>query len=252
MLEPSPQLDWLEAPAPDQGYTLRRSARVRRLSLRVHRDARVEVVAPLRFPATLIHDFVARHRAWIDTRRERALRLRPLPQPFPPPAIALPAFGEHWRLHLAAGRGRLRVRPAVSGLLEVIGNAADAVALQRALLAWLMRHSRERLGAELDAVATEHGFRYANLSLRRQRTRWGSCSTRGTISLNVCLAFQPVDVMRYLLVHELAHTRHMNHSRAFWACVGQACPDWQRLDRALLDGWRSVPQWVIEAPRVPA
>lgn len=252
MLESGAQADWIETPPADEGYALRRSARARRLSLRVHRDARVEVVAPLRFPATQIHDFVARHRAWIDARRERALRLRPLPQPFPPTSVALPAFGEHWRLHLAAGRGRLRVRPAASGLLAVTGNASDTVALQRALLAWLMRHSRERLGAELAAVAARHGFQYANLALRRQTTRWGSCSTRGTISLNVCLAFQPVDVVRYLLVHELAHTRHMNHSRAFWGCVEHACPDWRRLDRALLDGWRSVPQWVFEAPAVRA
>lgn len=249
MLESASQLDWLESVAPSaEAYTLRRSARARRLSVRVHRDARVEVVAPLRLPAWQIRDFVARHRDWIAARRERALRLRPPPQPFPPATVALPAFGETWRLHLAAGRGRPRVRPTAAGLLEVPGDASDTAALRRALLGWLLRHSRERLGAELAAAAARHGFRYGSLSLRRQRTRWGSCSTRGTISLNVCLAFQPVDVMRYLLVHELAHTRHMNHSRAFWDCVAAACPDWQRLDRELLDGWRSVPEWVFPAP----
>lgn len=252
LVESSPQLDWLEAAPPTEPYTLRRSARARRLSVRVHRDARVEVVAPLRFPARQIQDFLARHRDWIAVRRERALRLRPSPQPFPPAAIALPAFGEVWRLHLAAGRDRLRVRPVSPGLLEVSGDPADTGALRRAVLAWLLRHSRERLDAELVRLAAQHGFSYARMSLRRQRTRWGSCSTRGTISLNVCVAFQPVAVMRYLLVHELAHTRHMNHSRAFWDCVAAACPDWRRLDRELLDGWRAVPQWVLDPPTVRA
>jgi hypothetical protein len=52
-------------------------------------------------------------------------------------------------------------------------------------------------------------------------------------------------VVRYLLIHELAHTRHMNHSRRFWQCVAACCPDYRRLDRALSEGWRSVPGWVF-------
>ncbi len=51
--------------------------------------------------------------------------------------------------------------------------------------------------------------------------------------------------MQYLLVHELSHTRHMNHSPAFWACVANCCPDWQVFDRELLQGWRRVPSWVF-------
>lgn len=108
-----------------------------------------------------------------------------------------------------------------------------------------MRHCRERLEAELLAVAAQTGFVFRRMSLRRQRTRWGSCSTRGTISLNVCLAFQSRDVLRYLLIHELSHTLHMNHSAAFWGCVANHCPDWQRLDRELVAGWRVVPRWVF-------
>ena len=50
--------------------------------------------------------------------------------------------------------------------------------------------------------------------------------------------------LRYLLIHELSHTRHMNHSRAFWDCVGRFCPDYRQLDRQLLDGWRRVPSWL--------
>jgi predicted metal-dependent hydrolase len=51
--------------------------------------------------------------------------------------------------------------------------------------------------------------------------------------------------MRYLLLHELAHTRHMNHSRAFWARVESTCPDWRALDRELRRGWERVPGWVF-------
>lgn len=240
------QLNWLDQSPDEPSFTLRRSARARRLSVRVHRDARVEVVAPQRLAERSIADFLARHRDWIRQRLEIALSQRVPPQPFPPAQVLLPAFDEAWRLHLAGGAGAVRVRARHNGLLEVSGDTGCRDSLRRALLGWLMRHSRARLAVELAQAGQQHGFRYTAMSLRLQRTRWGSCSTRGTISLNVCLAFQPPEVLRYLLIHELAHTRHMNHSPAFWSCVAVACPDWQRLDRALVDGWRHVPQWVFD------
>jgi hypothetical protein len=85
------------------------------------------------------------------------------------------------------------------------------------------------------------------LQLRWQRTRWGSCSRHGTISLNGCLLFQPPEVLRYLMVHELAHLQHMNHSPRFWHCVARYEPDWKRLDAELLQGWRRVPSWLLAA-----
>ena len=83
------------------------------------------------------------------------------------------------------------------------------------------------------------------VAIRCQRTRWGSCSTRGTVSLNCSLLFLREDVVRYLFVHELAHTRHMNHSPDFWRCVETLEPDYRRLDAELLAGWRTVPEWVF-------
>jgi hypothetical protein len=239
------QLTLLDAVADERQIALRRSSRARRLSVRVHRDARVEVVAPLRTSARVIADFVARHSQWIERRRAEAQLRRPPVETFPPARIELRAFSETWRVHVAGGAGRLAVRERGPGLLEVAGRANGADGLRRALLRWLMRHCEEPLARELRDAAQRHGFTYTAMSLRRQRTRWGSCSVRGTISLNVCLAFQRPEVLRYLLVHELAHRLHMDHSRAFWACVARHCPDWAVFDRELLDGWRHVPAWIF-------
>jgi predicted metal-dependent hydrolase len=109
---------------------------------------------------------------------------------------------------------------------------------------WLMGRAQTVLAEHLADCAREFGFSYRALSIRRQKTRWGSCSARGTISLNCCIVFQPPEVLRYLLIHELSHTRHMNHSRAFWATVAGCCPDYRKLDRQLLEGWRRVPSWL--------
>ena len=114
--------------------------------------------------------------------------------------------------------------------------------------------AREALAAAGSSVRPTSGWRRALLQLaqdlnysvervviRCQRTRWGSCSTRGTVSLNCSLVFLRPEVVRYLFVHELAHTKHMNHSAGFWRLVQTLEPDYRRLDRELLAGWRTVP-----------
>ena len=79
-----------------------------------------------------------------------------------------------------------------------------------------------------------------------QRTRWGSCSAQGTISLNASLLFVEPAVTGYLLVHELSHLRHLNHSRSFWRLVERFEPDYRRLDRALSESWTRVPAWALK------
>jgi predicted metal-dependent hydrolase len=243
MLEPaSSQLPLWSERDPAQPWVVRQSQRARRLAVRVYRTGRVEVVVPPRTSRAAVEQFVAQHREWIE--RKRAATPRPNAQPFPPPRIELAALDEVWRVHSSGGAGRLRVATQ-NGLLVLTGVARSAQESQHKLRAWLMQHAAQRLGAILDGAARELGFRYERLSIRRQRTRWGSCSARGTISLNCCVLFQTPQVLRYLLVHELVHTRHMNHSARFWAAVAERCPDYRRLDRELLDGWRRVPSWVF-------
>jgi len=227
-----------------QPWVVRESRRARRLAVRVHRTGRVEVVVPPRTSRATVSAFLAQHRSWIEARREAALRHRPPQTPFPPAVIALPALYETWRVHLAGGSGRVRIREGTDELLVIAGDTGDPRPLGDALRRWLIGRARLVLSAHLADCAREFGFAYRRLSVRRQRTRWGSCSTQGTISLNCCILFQPPEVLRYLLIHELAHTRHMNHSRAFWDCVARCCPDYRRLDRQLLEGWRRVPSWL--------
>lgn len=223
---------------------VRESRRARRLAVRVFQTGRVEIVVPLRTSRGAVERFVTRHREWIERKRAEARDRALVREPFPPRIVEFAACGESWRVHLAAGGGRARL--AISpGLLNLSGECGNDRAVRLLLRRWLMTHARVVLAAELERCAGEHGFSYERAIVRRQRTRWGSCSARGTVSLNCCLLFQRPEVMRYLLVHELAHTRHMNHSRRFWQCVAEHCPDHRVLDRELLDGWRRVPAWVF-------
>jgi predicted metal-dependent hydrolase len=121
----------------------------------------------------------------------------------------------------------------------------ESRALRKALRSWLLTAARDRLEPRVAALSAATGVRYARVSIRRQRSRWGSCSVRGTISLNCCLLFQRPEVVDYLIVHELMHVDHMNHSARFWQAVQRHCADWRELDRELVQGWRHVPRWVF-------
>ena len=229
----------------DAGWSVRESQRARRMLVRVFHTGRVEVVVPARTPPRVIESFLARHRPWIERKREEARLKAVPPAPFPPQRIELAACGELWRVHLAGGRGRADIAPGCEGLLVLGGDTSDRQAVREALRRWLMERARQVLVPWLAGCADELGFEYGQAVIRRQRTRWGSCSTRGTISLNCCLLFQPAQVVRYLMIHELAHTRHMNHSHRFWQCVARHCPRYRYLDRQLVEGWRAVPPWVF-------
>jgi predicted metal-dependent hydrolase len=222
---------------------IRVSRRARRLAVRVYPDARVEIVVPPRVRPREIEQFISQHREWIDDKRAAALARRPPPEVFPPTNIAFALTGEQWRVHVAGGAGSFRAKQLKDsdggGILRVRG----AGNLRAGLRAWLMRAARDRLEPRVAALAARTGVHYSRVSIRRQRSRWGSCSVRGTISLNACLLFQRAEVVDYLIVHELMHVGHMNHSPRFWQAVESHCPQWRALDRELLQGWRNVPRW---------
>jgi predicted metal-dependent hydrolase len=244
------QMDFLDGDgrvANDDTPRVRVSRRARRLSIRVYPDARVEVVAPPRARPRDIEQFVAAHRQWIDEKRAHALRTGPAPEAFPPAALSFQLTGEQFRLEAAGDEGRPRLSQRQQGLDKVlrIGGCTEPRGLRTTLRNWLMRAARERLEPRLSALAAATGVPYSKVSIRRQRSRWGSCSARGTISLNCCLLFQRREVVDYLIIHELMHVRNMNHSARFWQAVERHCADWRALDRELVQGWRHVPRWVF-------
>lgn len=91
----------------------------------------------------------------------------------------------------------------------------------------LQKEARAYLPRRLKYLAEEHGFSYARVRFGTQKGRWGSCSSKGTISLNVGLMLLDTELIDYVLIHELCHTRHMNHSKEFWGLVESCMPDYK-------------------------
>jgi predicted metal-dependent hydrolase len=90
--------------------------------------------------------------------------------------------------------------------------------------AWQRRKAERELPGMLSALAQQHGITVAGISIRDQRSRWGSCSAKGSITLNWRLVLVPDFVREYVLLHELMHRRELNHSRRFWRLVAACCP----------------------------
>ena len=241
----TPQLQLFETRSLADRWTVRVSGRARRLSVRIYPGGRVEVVVPRGASPAAVQKFVGTHRQWIQ-RRVADLSTAAAVDDSRPVSIKLPAIGRHYAVEYQYAAGSTaRVRVAGENVIVVSGPLHDDRAVTAALRDWLGELAQAQLGVELSKVAAECGFRYTRTQIRRQRTRWGSCSASGTISLNCRLLFLRPQVVRYLLVHELCHTRHMNHSARFWALVASFEPDYQELDRELLRGWQSVPGWMF-------
>lgn len=227
----------------EQGYRVRYSARAKRLILKVDAWGGVEVVAPQGVKDSAVALFVSKHAQWVSETQARvhARRTVPVQHGEVPQTVALAALDEQWRVvwQPEAIKG-FRVRQATHELV-VSGVAAEQV--PGVLQAWLQRHATRQLLPWLAEVAAECGIDYAKAGVRAQRSRWGSCSSRGHISLNRNLLFLSPDVVRYLFVHELSHIEQANHSPRFWALVAEHMPDYKVYDRVLRHGWDHVPRW---------
>lgn len=227
------------------GWHVRISRRARRLSMRVFPGGRVEVVVPPGVGIPAIERFVSRHREWAE-RRSREYTLLAAPAANRPAEIELALLGRRWTVEYEHA-GRTAVIDTGNGQLRVRSAGCDHRRTSAALLRWLGGIAASELRTRLDDLSRDTGIQFERMHLRRQRTRWGSCSVSGTISLNMCLMFQRPAVVRYLMVHELCHRRHMNHSGRFWGLVESFEPQWRALDAELLKGWRNVPGWVFPA-----
>lgn len=208
---------------PPVQITLRRSARARRISLRISGlDGRVTLTMPYGTSEHEGLDFAKTKADWL----RHKLGATPVPVTVDIGA-QVPVEG---RL--------LRIDPGNGRSIRISGNtllAPKAGATGRNVQAWLRAMARERLAAASDNYAARLDRPYAGLTLRDTRSRWGSCSSIGRLMYSWRLIMAPPQVLDYVAAHEVAHLREMNHSAAFWALVAELKPDYEVPRRWLRD-----------------
>ncbi len=232
-------------PGQSPGFAVRESGRARRLSIKVYPQGRVEVVVPKKTRARDVQSFVDEHRDWIEQTRA-SFAEKHAPEPFAlPERVKLGALGRSYGVVYRPRKDATSVRFRRHGeLLVLTGGTADESQCVAALKRWLAAVAKQEFEPWLRALSIRTGNSYRRMQVRGQKTCWGSHSSSGTISINYCLLFLEPALVRYLMIHELCHARHMNHSRSFWRAVSLHEPDYKRLDRQLGESWSRVPSWL--------
>lgn len=223
-------------------YSLRRSERAKNTRI-VVKPGKIEVVAPLKVSERRIKAFVEAQQDWIRAAVKRiADKLEAVPD-------LAPAFYADGATVPFQGRQiPLQVKPTTAKTVrtQLHGDAAFIVYLptgiaqqqsseliRQGLTRWMKHQARQQTGILIEKHAQRFGLFPRSLRIKTQKSRWGSCGPHNDINLNWLLMLAPPSALEYVVVHELCHIKHKNHSQDFWQLVAEHLPDYQQQRRWL-------------------
>lgn len=227
-------------------YNVRESQRARNVTLKVSRRRGLEVVVPEGFDHMLVPEILASRENWISG---QLARFDSLPGRFdedwPPRELHLPAAGVSFQLSYRALEGdRLRLNQQDASIEITHPSDIDDESLVDLFVRWLKSYAKQHYAVVAAELAEQSGLPFSRLVVRGQKTRWGSYSSRGTLSLNYKLLFLPEALLRHVILHELSHSVHMNHSDKFWGLLNALDPETSLHDKQLSEAWKYLPSWL--------
>ncbi len=228
-------------------YSIRESKRDKRVSLNMSVRDGLVLVVPRGFNHSQIPNIIRLKQSWIENAYSRIEKLRnckPEPSDSLPERIPLQAINEkflveykplatHWVYAKENGNSTILVSGAISK-----HDLCKAV-----LQNWVQHKAKKHLIPWLKMVSQEMELPFSRPTVRNQRSRWASCSRQKNISINQKLLFFPDYLVRYIFIHELCHTVHLNHSSAFWALVQQKEPNLKQYKQEIRAAGQYVPTW---------
>lgn len=210
--------------------TIRRSAKARAVRISMGPDGRLRASLPIYAPPYLVKRLLKQSRSDIRHLYERAQSEHTFRDG--------EQIGKSHSLSVRDGQEVTVRRHGQRIVLTMPTHASlDDVAIKQRLRAEVQKALRKEansyLPRRLDYLARQHGYRYETVRFTHASSRWGSCSSNGTISLNIALMQLPFELIDYVLGHELAHTVEMNHSDTFWQRVEAMDPEYRRHKKEL-------------------
>lgn len=230
-------------------YKVRVSDRAKHPRLKMSVRDGLIVVIPSGFDESRIPEIIERKQTWINSALQRAEHQRhflskSLASPLPR-EVHLRLIDEQWTVrYRMTDSGVVAAVEYPNNQLLLRGCIADKDAARASLRRWLARKTKSHVVPMLLDLARVHSLDVERVMVRMQRTRWASCSSNQIISVNVKLLFLPRPLVRYVLIHELAHLQDLNHSRSFWSHVASLEPNYKALDAELRTAWRLAPVWL--------
>lgn len=225
-------------------YRVRENPRARRIILKVVPRVGLTVTVPKGFDRSRLPELLRMRQEWIDKAlRDMEARGKGPQTPVLPDAVDLAAVERTVSVSYETGSSRTEWRDDSD---SVVFATPDSSVFDRLMLLedWLKARGRRHLVPWCRELAAQFGVYPKKYQIRLQKSRWGSCSMKGTLSLNAKLLLIPRPAARYVLLHELCHIVHPNHSPRFWNLLQQWEPEAQKLDRYIDSCWRDLPAWL--------
>jgi len=207
----------------DITYQVQRNTRSRNIRLRITSKAEVIVSAPPRVPDRMIASFVSTHQDWIQRHLAKinARKIHSNPD-------LIMVFGKQYQKIIHTDKNTSSHPIYIQGdELHIYPVTTTASSVQRTVETFFKTTAQKYIVPRTRQLAETMEINYTNITLRDQKTRWGSCSSQGGLNFNWRLVQYPTAVIDYVIIHELAHRREMNHSARFWAIVAKFDPEYQ-------------------------
>ena len=212
-------------------YTLKRSNRRRSIGLRID-DCGLTVSVPLRASEKWLHSVLQGKAHWVVEKLDNWQARKPVETRWAD-GEAIHYLGELLALHVAQSLFATPAHRRGDKLWVFVANDGDANEIERAVTLWYRQEALQLFVQRVAHYAQLLDVAPRAVKLSAARTQWGCCTARGSVRLNIQLIKLPLHLIDYVVAHELAHMREMNHSAAFWKVVGSVCPDYARLRKEL-------------------
>lgn len=236
-LKPNKLKTWLPPTWLPQ-YDIKRHQRAKHVKFRFHPSAGLVITLPMRFSLQALPAILETHRDWILTQAAAFSERFVLPT-----ALTLPFLDKTWRIVIEPKCDRPRLRELKSQCLVLsIDNHAHEQAFSLLKL-WVRRQALRVIPPYFKALSEMCGLPYRSLSIRSQSSIWGSCSVDHSIRLNDRLLFFPENLARHIMIHELCHTKELNHSAAFWKRVSEFDAHYREHKRLCRHYQSMLPAW---------
>lgn len=229
-------------------YTVKKNPRSRHVRLKTSVKAGLELIVPARFNLKEVPEILEANKSWIMKQLQKIEVKRVAKEKNPlPTSISFTAFEQEWMIdYIPSDSSTLRLFKRPPFGLAILGDIKNKKATRDLLITWIRHQARLLLPKRLEEISFLTGLEFHGVQIRAQKSRWGSCSVDKTINLNYKLLFLPRHLTDHILVHELCHTVHLNHSGQFWRLVASFDADWKANSHEVRGADKYIPAWLDE------
>jgi len=194
----------------------------RTVALIVESDGSITVRAPMRLPERAIREFVEKHVDWVEKKKAEMRAIVPTRSKQYQPGETFFYLGTEYSLEVVAGQHKKLILDDRFKITESALKNAELVFQN-----WYRQRAKQWIVERVEQLAESHQLHYEKVKITSARKRWGSCSPKNTLNFSWRLMLTPPEIIEYVIIHELAHTVHHNHSKQFWNLVEKLLPDYK-------------------------